>query len=325
MTRRASFSTTSCGGVAAAVPPDVHDQALAGHLDAQVAVELRPAGADHVGDVQVAEPAAASLADVGRARLGHPVLVAQRPLVGERHDHDRVPRVAARRPGRRSARPACRAVPDQQRARAAPAGRPAGRPRRRSRRPARTATPGAASGERARGSEDSPGRTRSTRQHAVLVAGEVGAEQARRGAASPVVRRAGVTYACEVPSSPCTSHSRSTKSSGVAIRSSSGPVAVEHAVPVDAAHVRRPEVVAHEPAGLVVAPAATRRPGRRCAGPGDRSTVTVSSSSSSRTCGRRAPTRSSPSSLTTSRVPSPLTANQSSVVGELARRALARS
>jgi hypothetical protein len=50
-------------GVPAAVAADVHDQRLADHLAAQVAVEVGPALADHVRDVQVAGPALAELVD----------------------------------------------------------------------------------------------------------------------------------------------------------------------------------------------------------------------------------------------------------------------
>ena len=53
----------------------------------QVAVELRPARAAHVGDVQIAAPAAAQL-PYDLAAFGHPVLVAQRPLVDQRDDRD---------------------------------------------------------------------------------------------------------------------------------------------------------------------------------------------------------------------------------------------
>ncbi|CAM5668359.1 hypothetical protein SVIOM74S_08146 [Streptomyces violarus] len=77
----------------AAVLADVDDQALPGHLDAQVAVELGPSGAHHVGHVQVAEPAAGLLVDVGAA-VGDPGVVAQGLLVGE-GDDDRVPGLAA--------------------------------------------------------------------------------------------------------------------------------------------------------------------------------------------------------------------------------------
>ena len=43
--------------VPAAVVPQVEDHSLAGHLEPQVAVQLGPAGAHHVGHVEVAEPA----------------------------------------------------------------------------------------------------------------------------------------------------------------------------------------------------------------------------------------------------------------------------
>lgn len=75
----------------AAVLPHVHDQTLAQHLHPQVAVDLRPAGRLHVGDVDVAEPAAGLLQDV-RPPVGDPGVVTQRLLVGERDD-DGVPRL----------------------------------------------------------------------------------------------------------------------------------------------------------------------------------------------------------------------------------------
>src|SRR6185312_305492 len=78
------------GDVPAAVPAHVHDQGVELHLGAQVAVEVGPALADHVRDVQVADPAVAELADQAAAP-GHPVLVPQPPLVAQRHDHDSPP------------------------------------------------------------------------------------------------------------------------------------------------------------------------------------------------------------------------------------------
>ena len=55
-------------GVPAAVVPDVDDQALAGDLEDEVAVQLGPAVGDHVRDVQVADPAAGQLVDVAARR-----------------------------------------------------------------------------------------------------------------------------------------------------------------------------------------------------------------------------------------------------------------
>src|SRR5690606_3431119 len=66
--------------VAAGVAAHVHDEGGPGHLHAQVAVELGPAGAAHVGDVQVAAPAVAQLPD-HLAAFGDPVLVPQGPFV----------------------------------------------------------------------------------------------------------------------------------------------------------------------------------------------------------------------------------------------------
>ena len=75
------------GDVAAAVSAHVEDQPVAGHLGAQVTVEVRPALAHHVRDMQVAEPSVAELADQA-APPGHPVLVAQPPVRAQRHHHD---------------------------------------------------------------------------------------------------------------------------------------------------------------------------------------------------------------------------------------------
>jgi len=47
------------GDMAAAVAADVHDQRVPGHLAAQIAVEVGPAFADHVRNVQVTDPVAA--------------------------------------------------------------------------------------------------------------------------------------------------------------------------------------------------------------------------------------------------------------------------
>jgi hypothetical protein len=73
--------------VAAAVGADVDDQPLAVHLGPQVPAEVRPAGPHHVRDVQVAETAVAELAGVPPAP-GHPVLVAQPPVAGQRQHGD---------------------------------------------------------------------------------------------------------------------------------------------------------------------------------------------------------------------------------------------
>src|SRR5207237_7943444 len=51
------------GDVPAAVPAHVHDQGVELHLGTQVAVEVGPALADHVRDMQVTEPPVAELAD----------------------------------------------------------------------------------------------------------------------------------------------------------------------------------------------------------------------------------------------------------------------
>ena len=72
----------------ATVVAQVEDQPIAGHLDAQIAVQLCPPGAHHVGHVEVAEPAVRALVGEGPAVVD-PRLVAQRRLVGERCDDDR--------------------------------------------------------------------------------------------------------------------------------------------------------------------------------------------------------------------------------------------
>src|SRR5258708_5319556 len=79
----------------AAIAADVHDERVADHLRMQVAVEIRPALAHHVRNVQVADPAAAELADPLPPPCD-PVLVAQPPVVLERHHHGAA-RGAARR------------------------------------------------------------------------------------------------------------------------------------------------------------------------------------------------------------------------------------
>ena len=80
------------GRVAAAVPPDVHDQPVQGSFGVQVAVQLRPAVGHHVRDVQVPVAAAGGLPD-GPAVRGHPLLVAQALLVLDR-DHGDAPLLA---------------------------------------------------------------------------------------------------------------------------------------------------------------------------------------------------------------------------------------
>ena len=74
----------------AGVVAQVEDEAVAGHLEAQVAVQLGPARAHHVGHVQVAEAPAGALAGE-RPSVGDPRLIAQRRLVGERGDDDGAP------------------------------------------------------------------------------------------------------------------------------------------------------------------------------------------------------------------------------------------
>jgi hypothetical protein len=73
--------------VAAAVAAHVEDQPVPGHLGTQVTVEVGPALAHHVRDVQVTESPVAELADQA-APAGHPVLVAQAPVRPQRHHHD---------------------------------------------------------------------------------------------------------------------------------------------------------------------------------------------------------------------------------------------
>src|SRR5580693_2639172 len=139
----------------AAVAPDVHDECLADHLRVQVTVEVGPALADHVGDMQVADPPVAELAHPLPAP-GHPVLVAQPAL--------RVTTTA-----RRGSPPRAGPIVSSTGLPAAPTSSGPGPvpssnwpSTASSVSPALTWAPGAASGERARGSEDSPGSTRLT-------------------------------------------------------------------------------------------------------------------------------------------------------------------
>ena len=99
----------------------------------------------------------------------------------------------------------------------------------------------------------------------------------------------------------------------MATASTQRPVAVEHGVPVDARHVGDPEVVAHEPAGLVehLAPLGGRVD--RDDDPAQVDGVLVGARVDRLVGGRVAgrsvrSTRSVAPSRTTSRVPSPLTA-----------------
>ena len=87
--------------------------------------------------------------------------------------------------------------------------------------PGRTATPGAASGERARGSDDSPGSTRSTIQRPEP-SRDRSAPSWPTGGCFGAAPGACCTYECDVPVSPSTSQSRSAKSAEPRIRSSSG-------------------------------------------------------------------------------------------------------
>ena len=64
---------------------NVDDQCLTADLGAQISVQLRPAARHHVGHVHIADRAAGLLVDM-LAPAVHPVLVAQRHLVGERYD-----------------------------------------------------------------------------------------------------------------------------------------------------------------------------------------------------------------------------------------------
>ncbi len=75
------------GDVAAGVAAHVQDQRGLVEFAPQVPVELCPAGAAEVRDVQVAAPAVAELPYQGAAS-GDPVLVADGPFVGERGDGD---------------------------------------------------------------------------------------------------------------------------------------------------------------------------------------------------------------------------------------------
>src|SRR6266576_3217692 len=73
---------TSCGYVAAAVLAHVKDEHVPCHLGPQIAVEVGPALAHHVRDMEVARPPIGQLAHLPPV-AGDPVLVPQAPLAGE--------------------------------------------------------------------------------------------------------------------------------------------------------------------------------------------------------------------------------------------------
>ena len=233
-----------------------------------------------------------------RPAVGDPRLVAQRRLVGERHDDDGAP-LAAGSP-RWSGRPACRRC-----RRAAPpdpsADRQDGRRRRRWRRRAATATPGAVSGERARGSDGSPGRIRSTRQRpspsGTRSAPSIPWLRAFSGGRGPDVGVRRAELALHLPQ-------QVDEVVGGAEALDQRPVAGEGGVPVDAVHVGAEVVVAHQPPGLVVhlPPLVARRDGdaqpRQVDGRRRRRT---SPPPRAPPCGRRGSTRTSCLSTTTRR------------------------
>ena len=71
----------------APVAADVHDQPVEPHFRPQVPVEVRPALAHHVGHVQVTDPAVGPVADELAAGRD-PILIAEAPVIVERHDDD---------------------------------------------------------------------------------------------------------------------------------------------------------------------------------------------------------------------------------------------
>src|SRR5690606_7671441 len=233
------------GGVSAAVLPHVHDQALAGHLDAQVAVDLRPAGGLHVGDVDVAEAAAGLLVHVGPP-VGDPGVVAQWFLVGD-GDDDGVPGFAAAGRGDGQLDRLARGAHQQ---RGGPGDGVDGLPGDGDDRVA------GADGHAGRGERGAGVRVGGLRGQdpvdapaAVLVTGEVRAEQALPGAVAVPAARGdvgvrGAEFALHLPQ----------QVHQVVVGGEpgeDGAVAVQDGVPVDAVELRVPEVVAHDAARLV--------------------------------------------------------------------------
>ena len=254
----------------------------------------------------------------GRRRLvrrsppvGHPVLVAQRLLVASgTTDAPGAPSPPA--PVRTVSSTGLSGGADQQRAGpdSGSTGRPstasdrvAGRARRR-RAPA--------SGRAGRGSDDSPRQHPGDPPARRPVAGQVGAQQARRRPGRrrrqpPASRR---RARCRARRAPPRAGRRGRR--GCRPRRPAAGSGRQHGRPVHAGHVRAPEVVAHQPAGLVVhLPPLGGRVDR------DRACRRVSISNSSAVAllgGALDPVRSDGStrrvsrSRTTSRVPSPVTA-----------------
>ena len=251
MTRRASFSTTSWE-----VCPPLLPRTSMIRPPNRISVrrsrwKCGPALPHHVRDVQVAQAAVAELADQARA--------GRRPSPGSAAG---ARRAAARRPrprgspdpGRTVSSTGLPAVPASSGhgPRTGSTGCPSTAT---SSSPGRTATPGAASGERARGSDDSPGSTRSTSQRPAGSRDRSAPSwptggQAGRPARSP--RRPGRRRraTCRARRPPPTAGRRSRPAPR--IRSSSGRYGGQHAVPVHPGHVRDPEVPAHHPPGLGV-------------------------------------------------------------------------
>ena len=160
------------GGDAAAVAARVDHQSVLHDLSAQIAVELGPPRLGLVRQVYVAQPSAGLLQHV-RATVGDPSPVAQLHLVGDR-DHDHRPPVPdgfsrtssvgwSALPASSAAGPTRGGTGDPSTAVIAS--------------PTRAAMPGASSGDRAAGTELSPGRILTIAPHAVLVRSQVGTEQ----------------------------------------------------------------------------------------------------------------------------------------------------
>ena len=134
--------------------------------------------------------------------------------------------------------------------------------------------------------------------------------RARRSSPPRKLLPGGITYACDVPSSPNTSHSRSEKSPVPRTRSSSGRY--RSCTPSQS----MPDMSARQKSRRISRPASRYACRHSASGSAvnralDRSTVTTSSAESPFGFRSAGSTRSLPPSRTTSRVPSPLATNQS--------------
>ncbi len=227
------------------------------HLRVQVTVEVGPSLAHHVRQVQVADPALAELAHQ-LAPAGHPVQVAQPPLVAER-DHHGAPGLTvrrgdgqldrlARRPGQQRPGPGRGvqrlAVHREQRVADADLG--PGRGQRR----ARSRIRGVAGHDPAH----SPGT--------VVAALQVGAEQADPVRAGRAVRPVGADVRMRRAELAEGLPEQVGEVAAARDPVQQRPVVRQHPVPVHPGHIRDPEVMPDDPARLRVrAPPQRRRVG----------------------------------------------------------------